>query len=125
VPPHLPQLEAPTAPGSDGAAATSDLVSFAPPCREWRFVSEFGLDTASFVRWWPAIDWDGIEAQYGLQRSLMDRHVPADQHTSFDSWRTATQRYQASLLRHQIETLRRMIYRPSGGFCLSSFADAA
>ncbi len=134
VPPHLPQLE-----GTDshlwfgwGRGNERDLVSFAATVpRMVRFVSEFGAqsvpDTAPFVRpdTWPAIDWDGLEAQYGLQRSLMDRHVPADQHTTFDSWRTATQRYQASLLRHQIETLRRLKYRPSGGFCLSSFADAA
>jgi beta-mannosidase len=35
----------------------------------------------------------------------------------------ATQRYQASLLRHFIETLRRLKYRPTGGFCFSWLAD--
>ena len=35
-------------------------------------------------------------------------------HPTFDSWRTATQRNQAMILRHHIETLRRLKYRPSG-----------
>jgi len=96
-----------------------------------RFVSEFGAqsvpDTAPYVdaEAWPDIDWDLLEQHHGLQRALMERYVPPAEHTTFDSWRAATQRYQASLLRHQIETLRRLKYRPSGGFCLASLADAA
>ena len=33
--------------------------------------------------------------------------------------------YQAELLRHHIELLRRLKYRPAGGFCLFSFNDPA
>ena len=33
--------------------------------------------------------------------------------------------YQATLLRHHIETLRRLKYRPTGGFCLSMLADSS
>ena len=40
------------------------------------------------------------------------------------AWRAATQDYQATLLRHHIETLRRLKYRPTGGFCLFLLADA-
>ena len=36
----------------------------------------------------------------------------------------ATQHYQANLLRHHIETLRKLKYRPTGGFCLFMLADA-
>src|SRR3954462_11864762 len=35
----------------------------------------------------------------------------------------ATQRYQATLLKHHIETLRRIKYRPTGGFAQFCFAD--
>jgi len=41
-----------------------------------------------------------------------------------DSWAAATQAYQAELIRHQIETVRRLKYRPAGGFCLTALADA-
>lgn len=34
-----------------------------------------------------------------------------------------TQRYQATLIKHHIETLRRLKYRPTGGFCQFLFAD--
>ena len=53
---------------------------------------------------------------------MLERVPPAD-HPTFDSWRTATQRNQAMILRHHIETLRRLKYRPSGGFCFSWLAD--
>ena len=45
-------------------------------------------------------------------------------YATFAAWQDATQRYQARLLRHHIETLRRLKYRPTGGFCLFSLADA-
>ena len=56
---------------------------------------------------------------------MFDRHVPPDPYPTFDEWRDATQRYQAELLRHQIETMRRLKYRPTGGFCLFMLNDAA
>ena len=53
------------------------------------------------------------------------RAGPAGRYETFAAWQDATQRYQARLLRHHIETLRRLKYRPTGGFCLFSLADAA
>ena len=53
---------------------------------------------------------------------MMERVPPAD-HPTFGAWRTATQRNQALILRHHIETLRRLKYRPTGGFCFSWLAD--
>jgi beta-mannosidase len=32
--------------------------------------------------------------------------------------------YQADIIRHHIETLRRLKYRPTGGFCMFAFNDA-
>ena len=55
----------------------------------------------------------------------MAQRVPPDEHPTFDAWRMATQRNQATVLRHHIETLRRLKYRPTGGFCFSWLADPA
>ena len=53
----------------------------------------------------------------------MAARVPPADHPTFGSWRTATQRNQAMVLRHHIETLRRLKYRPTGGFSFSWLAD--
>ena len=47
---------------------------------------------------------------------------PAD-HATFESWRDATQAYQAMVVRRQVEALRRIKYRPTGGFAQFCFAD--
>jgi len=54
-----------------------------------------------------------------------DRHLPTLGLPTFAHGARFTQRYQATLLGHHIGTLRRLKYRPTGGFCLSSLADAA
>ena len=54
---------------------------------------------------------------------MQARHPP-ELYPSFAAWARATQRYQADLLRQHIETLRRLKYRPTGGFCFSWLADA-
>jgi beta-mannosidase len=95
-----------------------------------RFVSEFGAqavpDTADFMQpeRWPDLDWHHLEAHHSLQRAVFERRVPPGESRTFADWRLATQRYQATLLRHQIETLRRLKYRPTGGFCVFMLADA-
>jgi beta-mannosidase len=95
-----------------------------------RFVSEFGAqavpETAAFMapEAWPDLDWERLVGHYCLQKDVFDtRLAPAD-YRGFDEWRAATQRYQATVLRHHIETLRRLKYRPTGGFCLFMLADA-
>src|SRR5204862_3282704 len=62
---------------------------------------------------------------HGLDLEGMNRHVPPGMFNTFDAWRRASQAYQATLLRHHIETLRRLKYRPTGGFCLSMLADSS
>ena len=95
-----------------------------------RFLSEFGAqavpnDAAFFdIDRWPNLDWDRIGHEHGLQKTFFDRYVPPARFPTFESWKTATQQYQAELLRRHIEELRRLKFRPSGGFALFSFADA-
>jgi beta-mannosidase len=95
-----------------------------------RFVSEFGAqavpDTADFMHpeRWPDLDWEHLETHHGLQRAIFERRVPPGQARTFADWQAATQQYQATLLRHHIETLRRLKYRPTGGFAVFMLADA-
>jgi beta-mannosidase len=130
--PHVPQLD-----GSDThlylgwyTSTDRDLVPLAANLpRLVRFVGEFGCqsvpDSAEFIdsSRWPDLDWEALEAHFGFERGRMDYHVPPLEFDSFDEWRTATQAYQAGVLRHHIETLRRLKYSPTGGFCVSTLTD--
>jgi beta-mannosidase len=97
--------------------------------RMGRFLSEFGAqavpESAEFMEpeRWPDLDWERLGHTHALQRSMFDRRVPPGDHRTFDGWRAATQAYQANLLKHHIETLRRLKYRPTGGFAMFAFAD--
>lgn len=97
--------------------------------RMGRFVTELGAQavptTAGFMdpERWPALDWARLERTHGLQKAIFDRRVPPAEHASFDSWRAATQAYQATVVRRQIEALRRLKYRPTGGFAQFCLAD--
>ena len=72
---------------------------------------------------WPDLDWERLGHRHALQKPLFDRYVPPVEHATFGSWRDATQAYQANLVKHHVETLRRLKYRPTGGFCHFCFAD--
>ncbi|MBO0747068.1 MAG: hypothetical protein J2O47_01890 [Acidimicrobiaceae bacterium] len=94
-----------------------------------RFVGEFGAqavpDTADWLEpgRWPDLDWEKLTRAHGMAKAIFDHRVPPADHAGFEAWRRATQEYQANLLRHQVETLRRLKYRPTGGFCQFLFAD--
>ena len=95
-----------------------------------RFVSEFGAqavpDSAEFLdpASWPDLDWDRLARTHALQRTFFERHgLDPAAFATFDDWRDATQAYQANLLRRHVETLRRLKYRPAGGFAQFCFAD--
>jgi beta-mannosidase len=94
-----------------------------------RFVSEFGAQavpaSAAFCQpeRWPDLDWEHLARAHALQKTVFDRYVPAAAYHSFDAWREATQAYQATVIRSHIETLRRLKYRPTGGFCQFCFGD--
>ena len=95
-----------------------------------RFVSEFGAQAvpehAEFCRpeRWPDLDWARLGRAHALQKAIFDRHVPPASYPTFDGWRAATQAYQATVIRHHVETLRRLKYRPTGGFCQFCLADS-
>jgi beta-mannosidase len=132
--PHLPLLD-----GTDshlyfgwyhGDAEDIERLARAVP-RVVRFVSEFGAqavpESAEFVDAdaWPDLDWEHLEIHHGLQRWVFDERVPPADFDTFDAWRRATQTYQAELIRHHVEVLRRLKYRPAGGFCLFALNDPA
>lgn len=95
-----------------------------------RFISEFGaqaLPTAHGFcepQRWPDLDWERLERTHGMQRALLERHVPTGGHDSLTSWAAATQRYQATVIRRHVETIRRLKYAPAGGFAQFLLADA-
>ena len=134
VAPHVPQLD-----GTDShldlgwsRGDERDLPALARRIpRLVRFVGRFGAqavpsgDGAAFAEpeRWPDIDWDRLEARHALQKDVFDARVPAEGYATFAGWRDATQRYQATLVRRHVEELRRLKYRPTGGFTQFLFAD--
>lgn len=95
-----------------------------------RFVTVFGPqavpETASFCQpeRWPNLDWDELARSHCLDRATLDWRVPPSHYPTFSAWRAATQAYQAAVMKHYVETLRRLKYRPTGGFCVGVLADA-
>ncbi|MFN3255798.1 MAG: glycoside hydrolase family 2 protein [Ilumatobacter sp.] len=138
VAPHFPQLD-----GTDRHLSygwrhgdAEDLARRAKLLpRSVRFVSEFGsesvpdhtpfVDDLDVTRRWPDLDWQRLVDDVGYQHDVFDELLPPDTFPSFDEWRETTQLYQSHVLKVQIEALRRLKYRPTGGFCFSSLADPA
>jgi beta-mannosidase len=130
--PHPPQFD-----GTDSHLYFGwyygDERAFPKLMRAWprlaRFVSEFGAqavpETAGFMEpdRWPDLDWDRLVHHNALQRTLFDRYVPPADYPTFDEWRQATQAYQCVVIKHHIEALRRIKYRPTGGFLHFCLAD--
>ncbi len=73
---------------------------------------------------WPDLDWDHLARAYRLQKGPFDRYVAPASFDTFEAWRDATQAYQAQLIRFHVETLRRLKYRPTGGFCQFLLGDS-
>jgi beta-mannosidase len=102
------------------AAATPRLV---------RFLSEFGAqavpeaDTFMDAGRWPDLDWARLAQRHSLQKAPFDERVPPSDYARYDDWKRATQAYQAEVIRHHVETLRRLKYRPAGGFAHFMLAD--
>ncbi len=95
-----------------------------------RFVGELGAQavpcTDAFMQHerWPELDWDHLAEHCCMQKEIFDDLVPPSQYSSFEAWRDATQAYQARLVRSQVETLRRLQFRPTGGFAVFCLNDA-
>ena len=93
-----------------------------------RFVSEFGAHSVpAGLRWsgtWPPDLATTLALQrLGLPVEVADRYVPLAAYPSAAAWADATRRYQAELVRHHIETLRRLKYHPTGGFAVFMLQD--
>src|ERR687892_529151 len=125
----------PMAIGTDAAAGGEAAGVRRSALRMLRFVGEFGAqavpsadeegDGAAFCEpdRWPDLDWARLGERHNLQKGRFDRYVPPAAFASFDDWRQATQRYQAELIRRHVEVLRRLKYRPTGGFAQFCLAD--
>ena len=68
----------------------------------------------------------GSAHRHALQKPYFDRHVPPRRlrHASRRGGRPP-RRTRPTVVRHHIETLRRLKYRPTGGFAQFAFADGA
>jgi beta-mannosidase len=132
VAPHLPRLD-----GTDAhlwfgwyegeVDELSELAATVP--RLVRFVSEFGAQAVpgsdGFLEpdAWPDLAWERVVEEFGGQTAVFDQRVSPDDFATFADWRDATQAYQAFVVRRTIEILRRLKYRPTGGFCLYKLSD--
>ncbi len=130
---HLPQLDGTDTHlwfgWRDGRAA--DLADHAASLpRQVRFVSAFGAqsipDDHHFAHpdRWPRLDWVELAERYTLDVLPLLTWFPPDRYDSFDAWRRATQSHQAHVVKTTIEILRRLKYRPTGGFVQFAFNDA-
>lgn len=132
VGPHLPQLD-----GTDShlwfgwrRGEMTDLERTARRLpRLVRFVSEFGAQSVPEldlgIDRFPDLDEDHLREELGAEVSRLLARVPPTEHRTLRSWSDATRGYQAELVRHHVETLRRLKYRPTGGFCVFSLNEPA
>jgi beta-mannosidase len=95
-----------------------------------RFVGELGAQavpcTSDFMEpeRWPNLDWDRLATHYCMQKSIFDDLVPPSDYATFEAWRDASQAYQARLVSFQVESLRRLRFRPTGGFAVFLLNDS-
>jgi beta-mannosidase len=97
------------------------------------FVSEFGAQAlphnleiaqAAGAEQFPNIDTEILQNTYGAELQLLTRTTPLNEFSHWDLWVTATQLRQAEIIRHTVEILRTLKYRPTGGYCQFMLADA-
>ncbi|MCB1031126.1 MAG: hypothetical protein KDA95_07290 [Acidimicrobiales bacterium] len=72
---------------------------------------------------WPDLDWEKLGTRHCMSEATFDKRVAPVDHPSFESWRDASQSLQSDVIRYQIETLRLLKYRPTGGFSIRFLAD--
>lgn len=134
VPPNFPSLDGTTSHLWFGwhegrAADLAGAVARLP--RMGRFVTAFGaasvnpdaavLDDAR----WPDIEWDRLELETGARRGSLQHLVPPRGVLDGATWGTLTRAAQAEVVKTSIELLRRLKYRPTGGFAQFYLADAS
>ncbi len=132
VAPHLPQLDGTTSHlwfGWHDRTAADLGPALARVPRMGRFVTAFGaasvnpsLPELGSPRW-PALNWDAVAAAIGGPAESLHHLVPPAEVDDGATWARMTQQAQAEVIRIAIETLRRLKYAPTGGFCLHYLAD--
>ncbi|MEE2767985.1 MAG: hypothetical protein VX833_02085, partial [Actinomycetota bacterium] len=111
------------------AADMADYLDRVP--RAGRFVSAFGTQSVpagcevTDPTRWPAVDWADMASHFGAHAEVLARRFPPEDHPDPETWAEATRSHQTQVLRTQIELLRRLKYRPSGGFSLDRLLDSA
>lgn len=132
VPPHLPLFDGTTSHlwfGWHEGRADDLAAAVARVPRMARFVTAFGAASADartdFVTdpRWPAIDWDAFGAALGAPAASLHHLVPPTGITDGATWARLTQAAQAEVVKTTIELLRRLKYRPTGGFAQFYLAD--
>jgi len=128
----------PSAPRFDGtdthlrfgwhAGTGRDLAAFARSIpRMVRWVSSFGAQSIPRNADVKVLDWPAdlglLAERYGLNERGFREYLPTSDAATIEDWVEASQAYQGTLLRRQIETLRRLKYRPTGGFTFTALAD--
>ncbi len=129
VAPHLPTLDATTAHLWFGlhagrAADLADAVARIP--RMARFVSACGAPSLvddDAVVGWPEVDWEALADALGVPVSSLHHLAPPSRRRSGAEWAARTRAAQAELVTTTIELLRRLKYRPTGGFVLYHLVD--
>lgn len=72
----------------------------------------------------PAVDDAAVEGATVEDAEVLARRFPRAAYPSFAAWRDATQAHQAEVVRLTVGQLRRLKYRPTGGFVVPTLADA-
>ncbi|GJM37677.1 MAG: glycoside hydrolase [Acidimicrobiales bacterium] len=132
VPPHFPSFDGTTSHlwfgWHDGRAGDLAAAAARVP-RMARFVTAFGAasvdpgnDLVVDPRW-PAIDWEALADAVGAPVGSLHHLVPPTGVEDGSTWATLTQVAQAEVVRTSIELLRRLKYRPTGGFAQFYLAD--
>ena len=103
------------------AGRLPELAALVP--RLAQFVTDIGA---------PAVPVDDDDATRALRDAwkvvddaALAAQVPPDDYEDVDDWALATRRHQADVIRRQVETLRRLKYRPAAGFTQSLLADTS
>lgn len=76
-------------------------------------------DTAT----WPETDLGVYTAGSTVDTEVLLERFPPEDHRSPGAWQDALRVHQAHLVRTQVETLRRLKYRPTGGFTVAYLHD--
>lgn len=72
---------------------------------------------------WPPTSVAGLIGDSPIDPDLLAERLPPDAFDSSAAWHRAAHNHQALLIREQVETLRRLAYRPTGGFVVAHLAD--